>query len=160
VSLNYTLEIAGISTVSTSATNSPPFYTNLLVFCSLPDYPPSTLAANFPTHRPGCNISARTNRKQIFYRCVWIRCRRDVSGPQKTPLLCCCTIVVCMSVAAGTCLPGRSLETAGVYLLISRSLHSNGCTRHNIIRRFTCRTPEWSSIKACQLKFCTHLSLP
>jgi hypothetical protein len=32
----------------------------------------------------------------------------------------------------GTCLPSRCLEMAVVYFLISRSLHSNGSTRHNI----------------------------
>jgi hypothetical protein len=38
-----------------------------------------------------------------------------------------------VSVDAVTCLRGRCLETALVYLLISRSLHSNGCTRYTMI---------------------------
>jgi hypothetical protein len=42
------------------------------------------------------------------------------------------SIVTCVSVAAGTCLPSCCLETALVYLLTSRSLHSNGSTRYNM----------------------------
>jgi hypothetical protein len=38
---------------------------------------------------------------------------------QKSPFLSCCTIVAFMSVAAGTCLPSRCLETASVYLPVS-----------------------------------------
>jgi hypothetical protein len=43
------------------------------------------------------------------------------------------SILSCVSVAAGTCLPNHCLETALVYLLISRSLHSNGSTPYNIM---------------------------
>jgi hypothetical protein len=39
-----------------------------------------------------------------------------------------------VSVVAGTCLPSYCLETALVYLLISRLLHSNGSTCYNIYR--------------------------
>jgi hypothetical protein len=41
------------------------------------------------------------------------------------------SIVACVPVAAGRCLPSRCLETALVYLRISRSLHSNGPARYN-----------------------------
>jgi hypothetical protein len=41
-----------------------------------------------------------------------------------------------VSVAAGTCLASRCLETALLYLLISRSLHSNSSTRYNIVAFF------------------------
>jgi hypothetical protein len=52
---------------------------------------------------------------------------------QKTSFLYCCTIVVLVSVATtGTCLPCRCLETALVYLPISRSLHSNVSTRYHM----------------------------
>jgi hypothetical protein len=40
------------------------------------------------------------------------------------------SIPACVSFAVGTCLPSRCLETALVYLLNSRSLHSNGSTRY------------------------------
>jgi hypothetical protein len=40
-------------------------------------------------------------------------------------------IVACVSVAPGTCLPSRCLETTLIYLLISRSLHSKGSTCYN-----------------------------
>jgi hypothetical protein len=40
-------------------------------------------------------------------------------------------VVACIFFAAGTCLPSRFLEAALVYLVISRSLHSNGSTRYN-----------------------------
>jgi hypothetical protein len=53
-------------------------------------------------NRPGYNIWARTTRK--------------------TPFLCFCTVVAYLSVAAGTCLSSRCLETALKYLHISRSL--------------------------------------
>jgi hypothetical protein len=43
------------------------------------------------------------------------------------------SIISFVSVAAGTCLPSCCPETALVYSPISRSLHSNGCTRYNII---------------------------
>jgi hypothetical protein len=41
--------------------------------------------------------------------------------------------VAFVSVAAGTCLPSCCPETAVIYSPISRSLHSNGCTRNSII---------------------------
>jgi hypothetical protein len=41
------------------------------------------------------------------------------------------SIVASVSFAAGTCLPSLCLEAALVYLLISRSLQSNGSTRYN-----------------------------
>jgi hypothetical protein len=43
------------------------------------------------------------------------------------------SIVACVFIAMGTCLPSRCLETVAVIRLISRSLHSNGCTRYNIV---------------------------
>jgi hypothetical protein len=43
------------------------------------------------------------------------------------------SLVACASIAAGTRLPSRYLETALLYLLISRSLHSNGSTRYRIL---------------------------
>jgi hypothetical protein len=43
-------------------------------------------------------------------------------------------IVSFVSVAAGTCLASHWRETALVYPSTSRSLHSNGSTRHNIDR--------------------------
>jgi hypothetical protein len=58
------------------------------------------------------NSSART---------TW---KRPVSNSTST--------VACRFVAVGKCLPSRCLETALVYLLISRSLRSNGSTRYNI----------------------------
>jgi hypothetical protein len=45
------------------------------------------------------------------------------------------SIVACISVSTVTCLPSRCLQTALVYLLISRSLHSNGSTRYTIMQR-------------------------
>jgi hypothetical protein len=42
------------------------------------------------------------------------------------------SIVGCAFVATGTCLPSCCLETVTAYSPISRSLHSNGCTRCNI----------------------------
>jgi hypothetical protein len=42
------------------------------------------------------------------------------------------SIVECVSVAAGTCLPRRCIETDLVYLLISWSLYSNGSTRYSL----------------------------
>jgi hypothetical protein len=58
---------------------------------------------------------------------------------QETPFLCCCAIVAFVSVAAVTCLPSRCLETALVYLSISRSLHGNGCTRYTMNAYFAWR---------------------
>jgi hypothetical protein len=46
----------------------------------------------------------------------------------------------------GACLPSHCLETALVYLFISRSLHSNGSSRHNTetdIRNLGCGDVEW-----------------
>jgi hypothetical protein len=40
--------------------------------------------------------------------------------------------VVCVPVAAGTCLPSRCPETDMVYPPVLQSLHSNGTTRYNI----------------------------
>jgi hypothetical protein len=45
---------------------------------------------------------------------------------------CSSVAVTFVSVAAGTCLPNRSPETAQVYPAISRSLHNNGSTRYSI----------------------------
>jgi hypothetical protein len=42
------------------------------------------------------------------------------------------SIVAHRFVATGTCLPSRCLETSLLYSPISRSSHSNGCTRCNI----------------------------
>jgi hypothetical protein len=41
------------------------------------------------------------------------------------------SMVACVSVVAGTCLPNRPLKTALVYLFILWLLHSNGSTRYN-----------------------------
>jgi hypothetical protein len=41
------------------------------------------------------------------------------------------SIVACVSVALGTCLSSRRLETDLIYLLISRLLHSNSSTHYN-----------------------------
>jgi hypothetical protein len=43
------------------------------------------------------------------------------------------SIVACISVTAGTCLPSRYLATVLVYLLISQSFHHNGSTRYSIL---------------------------
>jgi hypothetical protein len=56
--------------------------------------------------------------------------------------------LLCLTVAllkicclvTGMCLPNRCPETAFVYPLTSRSFHSNGCTRYNIIISFNART--------------------
>jgi hypothetical protein len=50
---------------------------------------------------------------------------------QKTPFLCCCTIVAFVFSAARTCLRSGCLEMPLVYVLVSRSLHNN--STHNII---------------------------
>jgi hypothetical protein len=42
------------------------------------------------------------------------------------------SIVACVSIAAGTCLPSRRQEAALVYLLISLLLQDNGSTRYNV----------------------------
>jgi hypothetical protein len=42
------------------------------------------------------------------------------------------SIIACVSATAGTCLPSRCLDTALVYLLISRSLHTNSSTLYDI----------------------------
>jgi hypothetical protein len=47
------------------------------------------------------------------------------------------SIVACVSVAAGTCLPSSCLEAALVYLLISRSLHRDGSARYIIISQLS-----------------------
>jgi hypothetical protein len=47
------------------------------------------------------------------------------------------SIVACVSVAAGMCLLSLCLETSVVYLLISRSLHSNDSMCYNIILKCT-----------------------
>jgi hypothetical protein len=43
------------------------------------------------------------------------------------------SIVACVFVSSGTCLVNRCLETAVVYPPITRTLHSNGSTHHNVI---------------------------
>jgi hypothetical protein len=49
-------------------------------------------------------------------------------GPQRKH---CSSTIACVFVAAGTCLPSCYLETVSLYSPITRSLHSNGCTRYN-----------------------------
>jgi hypothetical protein len=44
------------------------------------------------------------------------------------------SIVLCVFVATGMCLPIRCLETGCITPLFIRLLRSNGCTRHNIIK--------------------------
>jgi hypothetical protein len=53
-----------------------------------------------------------------------------------------CSIIVCIFVAAGMCLPIRSLETDLITPLFIRQLHSNGCTCYSILS--LCVTP-WSN---------------
>jgi hypothetical protein len=43
------------------------------------------------------------------------------------------SIVACVFVAAGTCLPSRCLETALVYMPTSQSLHSSSYARYNVL---------------------------
>jgi hypothetical protein len=49
--------------------------------------------------------------------------------------------VAWVTVAAGTCLPIRCLETGCIISLIIRLFHSNGCTRHII--NVSCVFAEW-----------------
>jgi hypothetical protein len=42
------------------------------------------------------------------------------------------SVIACVFVVPGTCLPIRYLETAVVFSPISQSLHTNGCTRYDI----------------------------
>jgi hypothetical protein len=49
--------------------------------------------------------------------------------------------VACVTVAAGTCLPIRCLETGCLTPLFIHLLHSNGCTRHII--NVPCVFTEW-----------------
>jgi hypothetical protein len=56
----------------------------------------------------------------------------STQNTHKTPFLCCCAIVAFVSVATGTCFPSHCLETALVYLPISRSLQRNCSTHYNI----------------------------
>jgi hypothetical protein len=64
-------------------------------------------------------------------------------GSRRKHNFCYRTIVAFVSVAVGTRLPSPWLETALVYLLISQSLHSNGCIQGTYIRTL-CQKNKWS----------------
>jgi hypothetical protein len=86
--------------LSTLATNSRPFHTNLPVFSS-----------------PHQTVPVITTRHGLHRK----HSSSVVSGfVAAETFLSCCTTVAFVSVAVGTCLPSRCLETALVYLLISR----------------------------------------
>jgi hypothetical protein len=78
-------------------------------------------------------FSSQTPVKNSLSRLNCLQDNSSARTTQKHAVSNSTSIVARRFIAAGTCLSSRCLETSLVYLLISRSLHSNGSAHYNIL---------------------------